>query len=102
MGRIFHDKAMQKGTEQGFSKFQIIKLLAVRASHKQQAVKGIKYLTPEQQRWHKEQSKFTIQAVKELADGDLNLQEFYTEIITPIEEVSNEITQEEEKETDKD
>ena len=53
MGRIFHDKAIQKGTEQGFSKFQIIKLLAVRASHKQQAVKGIKYLTPEQQRWHK-------------------------------------------------
>jgi|TARA_B100000242_G_C42850304_1_gene394816 ABC-type xylose transport system substrate-binding protein len=102
MGRIFHDKAIQKGTEQGFSKFQIIKLLAVRASHKQQAVKGIKYLTPEQQRWHKEQSKFTIQAVKELADGDLNLQEFYTEITTPIEEVSNEITQEEEKETDKD
>ena len=102
MGRIFHDKAMQKGTEQGFSKFQIIKLLAIRASHKQQAVKGIKYLTPEQQRWHKEQSKFTIQAVKELADGDLNLQEFYTEITTPIEEVSNEITQEEEKETDKD
>ena len=86
MGRIFHDKAIQKGTEQGFSKFQIIKLLAVRASHKQQAVKGIKYLTPEQQRWHKEQSKFTIQAVKELADGDLNLQEFYTEITTPIEE----------------
>ena len=59
-------------------------------------------MTPEQQRWHKEQSKFTIQAVKELADGDLNLQEFYTEITTPIEEVSNEITQEEEKETDKD
>ena len=102
MGRIFHDKAIQKGTEQGFSKFQIIKLLAVRASHKQQAVKGIKYLTPEQQRWHKEQSKFTIQGVKELGDGDLNLQEFYTEITTPIEEVSNEITQEEEKETDKD
>ena len=96
MGRIFHDKAIQKGTEQGFSKFQIIKLLAVRASHKQQAVKGIKYLTPEQQRWHKEQSKFTIQAVKELADGDLNLQEFYTEITTPIEEeASTEITQEE-------
>ena len=96
MGRIFHDKAIQKGTEQGFSKFQIIKLLAVRASHKQQAVKGIKYLTPEQQRWHKEQSKFTIQAVKELADGDLNLQEFYTEITTPIEEeASTEITQQE-------
>ena len=102
MGRIFHEKAMQKGAEQGFSKFQIIKLLAVRASQKQQAVKGMKYLTPEQQRWHKEQSKFPIQAVKELADGDLNLQEFYTEITTPIEEVSNEITQEEEKEIDKD
>ena len=87
---------MNKGTEQGFSKFQIIKLLAVRAAHKQQAVKGIKYLSPEQQAWHKAQSKFTIQAVKELADGDLNLQEFYTEITTPIEEeASTEITQEE-------
>ena len=96
MGRIFHEKAMNKGTEQGFSKFQIIKLLAVRAAHKQQAVKGIKYLSPEQQAWHKAQSKFTIQAVKELADGDLNLQEFYTEITTPIEEeASTEITQEE-------
>lgn len=100
MGRIFHEKAMNKGTEQGFSKFQIIKLLAVRAAHKQQAVKGIKYLSSEQQAWHKAQSKFTIQAVKELADGDLNLQEFYKELTTPIEEeVNTEIT--EEKEADK-
>ena len=100
MGRIFHEKAIKNGTEQGFSKFQIIKLLAVRASHKQQAVKGIKYLSPEQQAWHKAQSKFTIQAVKELADGDLNLQEFYKELTTPIEEeVNTEIT--EEKEADK-
>ena len=96
MGRIFHEKAMNKGIEQGFSKFQIIKLLAVRAAHKQQAVKGIKYLSSEQQAWHKEQSKFTSQAVDELADGDLNLQEFYNEITTPIEEddISPEITEE--------
>ena len=91
---------MNKGIEQGFSKFQIIKLLAVRAAHKQQAVKGIKYLSSEQQAWHKAQSKFTIQAVKELADGDLNLQEFYKELTTPIEEeVNTEITVE--KEADK-
>ena len=101
MGRIFHEKAIKKGTEQGFSKFQIIKLLAVRASHKQQAVKGIKYLSPEQQAWHKAQSKFTIQAVKELADGDLNLKEFYTEITTPIEEVVNTEIAQEEKTKDK-
>ena len=96
MGRIFHEKAIQKGVEQGFTRFQIIKLLAVRASHKQQSVKGTKYLSPEQQAWHKEQSKFTIQAVDELADGDLNLQEFYNEITTPIEEddISPEITEE--------
>ena len=59
MGRIFHEKALNKGTEQGFSKFEIIKLLAHRAREKQRAVKGIKYLSPEQQAWHKDQSKFT-------------------------------------------
>ena len=86
MGRIFHEKALNKGIEQGFSKFEIIKLLAHRAKEKQRAVKGIKYLSPEQQAWHKDQSKFTIQAVKELADGDLDLQNYYKEITTPIEE----------------
>tara|TARA_A100001015_G_scaffold308103_1_gene405156 strand:- start:389 stop:697 length:309 start_codon:yes stop_codon:yes gene_type:complete len=101
MGRIFHEKALNKGIEQGFSKFETIKLLAIRASQKQQAVKGIKYLSPEQQAWHKAQSKFTIQAVKELADGDLNLKEFYTEIKTPIEEVVNTETAQEEKTKDK-
>ena len=86
MGRIFHEKALNKGIEQGFSKFEIIKLLAHRAKEKQRAVKGIKYLSPEQQAWHKDQSKFTIQAVKELADGDLDLQNYYKKITTPIEE----------------
>ena len=86
MGRIFHEKALNKGIEQGFSKFEIIKLLAHRAKEKQRAVKGIKYLSPEQQAWHKDQSKFTIQAVKELADGDLDLKNYYKEITTPIEE----------------
>ena len=86
MGRIFHEKALNKGTEQGFSKFEIIKLLAHRAREKQRAVKGIKYLSPEQQAWHKDQSKFTIQAVKELADGDLDLQNYLKEITTPVEE----------------
>jgi CRISPR/Cas system CMR-associated protein Cmr5 small subunit len=86
MGRIFHEKALNKGIEQGFSKFEIIKLLAIRASQKQKAVQGMKYLSPEQQAWHKAQSKFTIQAVKELADGELNLQNYYEEITTPVEE----------------
>lgn len=86
MGRIFHENALQKGIEQGFSKFEIIKLLAIRASEKQKAVQGMKYLSPEQQAWHKAQSKFSMQALKELADGDLNLQDYYKEISTPVEE----------------
>ena len=98
MGRIFHEKALNKGTEQGFSKFEIIKLLAHRAREKQRAVKGIKYLSPEQQAWHKDQSKFTIQAVKELADGDLDLQNYLKEITTPVEEETTPEIPEEPKE----
>ena len=90
MGRIFHEKALNKGTEQGFSKFEIIKLLAHRAREKQRAVKGIKYLSPEQQDWHRAQDKFTIQAVKELDDGTLDLNEYYKEITTPVEEETQE------------
>ena len=86
MGRIFHEKAIKNGTEQGFSPFETIRLLALKARDKQRAVKGIKYLTPEQQAWHKAQSKFPIQAVKELADGELDLNEYVHQLTTPIEE----------------
>ena len=86
MGRIFHEKALNKGIEQGFDKFETIRLLAHRARQKQKAVQGIKYLSPEQQAWCKEQSKFTIQALKELQSGELDLQEFLRSLIQPIEE----------------
>ena len=86
MTKTSHEKALKNARAQGFSTFETIKLLAHKAKEKQRAVKGIKYLSPEQQAWHKDQSKFTIQAVKELADGDLDLQNYYKEITTPIEE----------------
>ncbi len=86
MGRVFHEKAIIKGGEQGFNKFETIVLLAQRARQKQKAVQGIKYLSPEQQAWCKEQSKFPIQALKELNSDELNLLEFYKSLIEPIEE----------------
>lgn len=86
MGRVFHEKAITKGKDQGFDRFATIKMLALRARQKQRAVQGIKYLSPEQQAWHKEQSKFTIQALKELQNNELDLQEFYKSITQPIEE----------------
>ena len=86
MTKTSHEKALKNARAQGFSTFETIKLLAHKAKEKQRAVKGIKYLSPEQQAWHKDQSKFTIQAVKELADGDLNLQNYLKEITTPVEE----------------
>jgi hypothetical protein len=58
----------------------------MKARQKQRAVKGIKYLTPEQQAWHKEQDKFTIQAIKELEKGELDLNKFVDELANPIEE----------------
>ena len=86
MGKIFHEKAMKLAVEQGYGSFQTIKLLAMKARQKQRAVKGIKYLTPEQQAWHKEQDKFTIQAIKELEKGELDLNKFVDELANPIEE----------------
>lgn len=86
MGRVFPEKALAKGREHGFDIFETIKLLAVRARQKQRAVVGVKYLSHEQQAWCKEQSKFTIQALKELQDDELNLFEFYQSLIQPIEE----------------
>lgn len=85
MGRVFHEKAINKASEQGFNKFETIKVLAERAKQKQKAVQGIKYLSPEQQLWAKEQSKFTIQALKELQNDELNLVEFL-ESLQPVEE----------------
>ena len=47
-------------------------------------------MSPEQQDWHRAQDKFTIQAVKELDDGTLDLNEYYKEITTPVEEETQE------------
>ncbi len=90
MARTSHEKALQKATAQGFSTFETIKLLAHKAKEKQRAVKGIKYLSPEQQDWHRAQDKFPIQVVKELDDGTLDLREYLKEITTPVEEDTQE------------
>lgn len=86
MGRVFHEDAVKKGIAQGMGRFEVIKLLALRARQKQLAVQGVKYLSEEQQAWAKEESKFTIQALKELENDELNLPEFLEKLITPIEE----------------
>ena len=86
MGRIFVESAINIAEEQGFDKFETIRLLAMRAKQKLKAVQGIKYLTPEQQRWSKSQSKFTVQAIRELINGELNLTEFYNSLSHPIQE----------------
>ena len=90
MTKTSHEKALKNARAQGFSTFETIKLLAHKAKEKQRAVKGIKYLSPEQQDWHRAQDKFTIQAVKELDDGTLDLNEYNKEITTPVEEETQE------------
>ena len=86
MGRIFHEQAINKAHEQGFDKFKAIVLLAQRARQKQKAVQGVKYLSEEQQQWAKAQSKFTVQAIKELTHDELNLKEFYEHLTNPPQE----------------
>ena len=86
MGRVFHEDAVKQGAEQGMGHFEVIKLLSLRARQKQLAVQGVKYLSEEQQAWAKQESKFTIQALKELEHGELNLPEFLEKLITPVEE----------------
>ena len=86
MGRIFPEKALAKGLEQGFDTFQTIKLLSIRAKQKSNAVLGIKYLTKETRAWAKKQNKFPVQVIKELDSGGLNLQELLLEPTEKIEE----------------
>ena len=86
MGRIFVESAINIAEEQGFDKFETIRLLAMRAKQKSNAVIGTKYLTEETRAWAKLQSKFTVQAIRELIDGELNLIEFHNSLAHPIQE----------------
>ena len=86
MGRIFPEKALAKGREQGFDTFETIRLLSVKAKQKSNAVLGTKYLTAETRAWAKKQSKFPVQVIKELDSGGLNLQELLLEPTEKIEE----------------
>ena len=85
MGKVFHETAIKKGLDQGYNRFQTIRLLAMRARQKQKAVQGVKYHTAEQQEWVKQQSKFTIEALTELENNELVLPEF-VESLKPIAE----------------
>ena len=86
MGRVFPDLALQKSKEQGFDRFQTINLLAKRAKAKARKVQGVKYLTDAERAWCKRQNKFTVQAIKELESGELNLNDYVKELTETVEE----------------
>ena len=86
MGRIFPEKALAKGREQGFDTFETIRLLSIRAKQKSNAVQGTKYLTEETRAWARKQGKFPVQVIKELDSGELNLRELFIELTEKIEE----------------
>jgi hypothetical protein len=99
VGRVFPEKALAKGLEQGFDTFQTIKLLSIKAKQKSNAVQGTKYLTKETRAWAKKQSKFPVQVIKELDSGELNLHELFLELTEKIEEDDTIIPNKEIKDT---
>ena len=86
MGRIFPDKVIAKGQEQGFNRFETIILLAKRAKQKSNAVQGVKYLTDAERKWSKAQHKFPVQAIKEFGSNEFDFNNYLKEITETIEE----------------
>jgi hypothetical protein len=86
VGRVFHEKAIAKGLEQGFNRFGTIVLLARKAKQKSKAVQGVRYLTDSERTWNKAQNKFPVQAIKDLESDKFNLKEFFEEITDSIQE----------------
>ncbi len=103
MGRIFPDKVIAKGQEQGFNRFETIILLAKRAKQKSNAVQGVKYLTDAERKWSKAQHKFPVQAIKEFGSNEFDFNKYIEKetetveednIITPKKEIENTKTKE--------